>query len=330
MYMIKRFFLTPLIFIGIIIIGGSWGFLAHKTISQLAIYQLPNEIQPFFFKHINYIVNNSIRADQRRGSDPTEGTKHFVDLEAFENTPNNKMPVYFQEAIKKYGIDSLKKYGYVPYHIIEMKEKLTLAFKNVQKDDILYAAADIAHYISDANVPLHTTINYDGQLTNQKGLHALWESAVPEYELPNFNLYTNHQATYLKDPSIQIWQNIRTAQNLLTELFLKEKLVSEHYTDSTKYESKYRYGRWQKEYSPAFAKEYALQVKTSVIQQLNNSVQLIADIWYSAWVDAGKPNLYTIEGTLTPDEQTDLANQLSNYKKNTLIEKGLLISLKTK
>ncbi|MCX8480853.1 MAG: zinc dependent phospholipase C family protein [Sediminibacterium sp.] len=328
--MIKRFFLNPILFFILIIISSSWGFLAHKTISQLAVYQLPVEMQPFFFKHINYIVNNAIRADQRRGSDPTEGTKHFVDLEAFEKTPSNKMPMYYQDAIKKYGIDSLKKYGYVPYYIIEMKEKLTLAFKNVQKDDILYAAADIAHYIADAQVPLHTTINYDGQLTNQKGLHALWESAVPEYELTNFNLYSNHQAIYLKDPSIQIWQNIRTAQGLLSEVFLQEKKVSEQFTDSTKYESKYRYGRWQKEYAPAFAKEYAKQVKTSVVQQLNNSVQLIADIWFTAWVDAGKPNLTTIAGELTVEEKNDLANQISNYKKNTLIEKGMLISLKTK
>jgi hypothetical protein len=38
----------------------------------------------------------------------------------------------------------------------------------------------LGHYIGDAHVPLHTTSNYNGQKTNQHGIHGLWESRIPE------------------------------------------------------------------------------------------------------------------------------------------------------
>ena len=67
----------------------SWGFLAHKTIHQIAIYSLPKKLQVFFFKNIDYLVYNSVRPDVRRKDDPTEATKHFIDIDTpiFGKTP---------------------------------------------------------------------------------------------------------------------------------------------------------------------------------------------------------------------------------------------------
>jgi hypothetical protein len=46
--------------------------------------------------------------------------------------------------------------------------KLTQAFKEKRKSEILFIAADLGHYIADAHMPLHTSDNHDGQLTDQK------------------------------------------------------------------------------------------------------------------------------------------------------------------
>ena len=94
-----------------------------------------------------------------------------------------------KRAVEKYSWDTLKKYGYVPYQILIEDSLLVNALKQKNADSIFFYAVDLAHYIEDANVPLHTTNNYDGQLTNQKGLHALWESTIPELELSDYNLY---------------------------------------------------------------------------------------------------------------------------------------------
>ena len=61
------------------------------------------------------------------------------------------------------------------------------AFIEKDSDKILKYSADLGHYIADAYVPLHTTENYNGQLTGQKGIHAFWESRLPELFSEDYN-----------------------------------------------------------------------------------------------------------------------------------------------
>jgi hypothetical protein len=42
--------------------------------------------------------------------------------------------------------------------------------RKTKKHEILFIAADLGHYIADAHMPLHTSDNHDGQLTDQKGI----------------------------------------------------------------------------------------------------------------------------------------------------------------
>ena len=79
----------------------SWGFLVHKTAHQLAVYELPKEVQSFFYKNMEYLVTNAPRPDMRRNSDPTEATKHFIDLEAFGDSAAWKMPLHWNDAVAK-------------------------------------------------------------------------------------------------------------------------------------------------------------------------------------------------------------------------------------
>lgn len=322
---LKRRLLLPLLAILVIMIS-SWGFLVHRTIHQLAVYELPDGIRPFFYKHLDKLVSDAPRPDQRRNTDSSEAPKHFIDLEMYGDSAAYKMPYDWQKAMEKYSKDSLVKYGYVPYHIIYMKSKLTEAFKMKNKDSILFYAADIGHYIGDAHVPLHTTVNYDGQLTNQKGLHSLWESMIPEIEIGKYNLYSSHKAAYLKDPSKAIWKAVRTGFNLVPEMLTKEIEVSAGFTEEQKYRVQIRRGRESKSYTTEFAKAYAAALKSSINDRLLQSADLIADFWYTAWVDAGKPDLSAIGGVLSFTEQQKLNLELGAFKKNELLKKELLIS----
>ena len=206
----KKLFITSSAIVLLVALG-SWGFLAHRTIHQISIYSLPKPLQLFFGSEMDYMVYNSVRPDVRRKDDPKEETKHFIDGDApvFGKEGLDNIPEKWEDAVKKYSEDTLRKYGTVPWEVLWLKDKLTNAFKNKQKDSILYYAADMGHYISDAHVPLHTSYNYDGQLTNQKGLHSLWESTVPELHLDTYNLYQKHKAHYLKNPQAEIWKVAR-------------------------------------------------------------------------------------------------------------------------
>jgi len=313
----------------VLIVTSSWGFLVHKTVHQLAVYELPVEMLPFFYQNVDYLVTNAPRPDVRRNQDSTEATKHFIDLEMYGDNAAYKMPLDWQAAVKMYTKDSLLKYGYVPYHVIYMKGKLTEAFRKGNKDSILFYAADIGHYIEDANVPLHTSVNYDGQLSNQKGLHSLWESMIPEIEIGNYNLYSAHRATYLKDPATAIWGAVRRSASLVPGVFLKEKEVTKNFTPEQKYRTQMRNGRESKSYTTEFAKAYAAALNNTINEQLINSANLVADFWYTSWADAGKPDLSSITRGWSAETQSKLENDLKAFKENKLLENNLLLSKKT-
>lgn len=307
----------------------SWGFLVHRTVNQLAVYQLPKRMQPFFFKNMEYVVKFSVRPDQRRNEDPTEATKHFIDLEIFGDSAAWKMPYEWEKAVSLFTKDSLIKYGYVPYYIMMMKENLTRAFRNRQADSILFYATDLAHYIGDAHVPLHTSVNYDGQLTNQRGLHALWESVVPELELTEYNLSSRHRAKYLKKPDAAVWNAVRGGFMLLDDVFKQEKEATQLFTDSTKYRIQIRNGREVKYYTTAFAKEYSRRLGNTINTQLIRSSELIADFWYTCWVDAGKPSLENLlKQEFSSTDKNQCKEENKAFRKNELIKKNWLIAKK--
>jgi len=321
----KQSIVVSAVLLAVLFVGSSWGFLVHKTTHQLAVYELPAPLQQFFYTNIENVVSNSVRPDQRRNSDPTEGTKHFIDIEAYGTDAANTMPMEWDKAVAIFTKDSLIKYGYVPYHIIYMQSKLTEAFKQKNKDSILFYATDLGHYIGDAHVPLHTTINYDGQLTGQKGMHNLWESTVPDIEMAQYNLYTNHTATYLSSPQTAIWLAVRKGYNMVGFMLEAERTVSKNFSDADKYEMKMWYGKETKAYTLAFAKAYGAALKNTVNQRLIESANLIADFWYTAWVDAGKPDLSEFQNAALAQ---DLQKELNAFQQNTLVKDGFLRALK--
>lgn len=314
--------------LSILILCSSWGFLMHRTVTQLSVYQLPKQMRPFFYQNMDYFVRNSVRPDQRRSNDSTEDTKHFIDFEVYGDAAD-KMPMDWNDAVRKYTKDSLLKYGYVPYWIMVMQERLTNAFRKEMKDSILFYATDLAHYIQDAHVPLHTTMNYDGQLTNQKGLHSLWESVVPELTLNNFDLKADKKANYLKHPEKAIWKALRNAFSMVPRVLEAEQEASIGFTDSTKYRYQLRNGRNVRYYTKEFALAYSKKLGASINKQAIYSANLVADFWYTAWVNAGKPDLnklMTKKWEAVDDEK--FKNERKAYRNNELLKKGWLLSKK--
>lgn len=315
------------IFIVIMIFCNSWGFLVHRTVHQLAAYELPGSLQRFFYRNMEYGVKYSVRPDQRRNEDSAEATKHYINFEAFGDSAAWKMPHTWEAAVARYTKDSLIKHGYVPYYIVMMKDRLTNAFRNGKSDSVLFYATDMAHYIGDANVPLHSTLNYDGQLTGQRGLHALWESVIPEILLDQYNLRSRHKAKYLDHPEETIWSAVVRSFTMVNEVLEKEREVSKSFTDSTKYRVQVRNGREVRSYTSEFAKAYSKALGSSINDQLIRTADMIADFWYTAWVDAGKPDLDSwVKPEFSDENRKQLKRELKAFKKNKLLLDKLLLS----
>jgi hypothetical protein len=112
-----------------------------------------------------------------------ETPNHWVDMDAYGPYPFKELPHDFDEAVKRYGQDFVNKNGLLPWRTQEIHGKLVEAFRQkapYSRDNIKLFSSVIAHYVGDAHVPFHATLNHDGQLTGQWGLHSRFETELFE------------------------------------------------------------------------------------------------------------------------------------------------------
>lgn len=304
-----------------------WGFFGHRTIGQVAVYALPSAMQGFYFRHLPDIVKLITDADERREADPAEAPKHYIDMDHYGDNPFGEMPKAWDKASAKYSADTLRKYGTVPWTVLEVKEQLTEAFKQRDTTAIIRLSADLGHYVSDAFVPLHTTENYDGQLTNQAGLHSLWESKLPERHIAEYRLDSD-PGSYLKDPQAAIWKVVQESYGFLGATFDIEEKITRNFTPETKYVFSHKFGKTRRSYSDAFADAYHKEVGGQVAYRLKGAPTMVASMWFTAWKDAGSPDLNTLLAKkITKEEKAELAAQLKTWNKNELVPEQKLIAL---
>jgi hypothetical protein len=284
-----------------------WGFFAHQQINRLAVFTLPAEMQPFFKKHIGYLTDNAVNPDRRRYAVPDEAPRHFIDLDAYPDTAAATLPRFYKDAADRYGADSLARHGLVPWQIQLTKYQLTEAFRTRDLRRILRVAADLGHYIADANVPLHTTRNYNGQLTNQQGIHGFWESRLPELYAGEYDFLVG-PATYVASPQRAAWRAVFGASAALDSVLRMERDLTAELGEGRKFGFEERNRVTVKVYSEEFSRRYHDALAGQVARQMRASVKMVGDFWYTAWVDAGQPDLKALaRNDLTDnDKQADV------------------------
>lgn len=268
-----------------------WGFFAHQRINRLAVFTLPPEMIGFYKKNLAYITENAVNPDRRRYAVEGEAPRHYIDLDVYpDSVQKDLVQLRWQDAVDKYSEDTLNAYGIVPWHVNFMKYKLTQAFIKKDARDILRLSADIGHYIADAHVPLHTTENYNGQFTNQVGIHGFWESRLPELFSDNYSFWVG-KASYIQAPQKEIWNVVLASHAALDSVLSFEKRLTKEFPADKKFTVEERSGITVRNYSRPFSKAYHDMLATQVERRMKASVKSIGDFWFTAWVDAGQPDL---------------------------------------
>lgn len=267
-----------------------WGFWAHKRINRLAVLRLPKEMQYFYKKHIEYLTENATNPDRRRYSVVGEAERHYIDLDVHGDSATLILPKYWKDAVQKLGEDSLRKHGIVPWYIQTAAFQLTEAFKVRNADRILRISADLGHYIADAHVPLHTTKNYNGQLSNQEGIHAFWESRLPELFAEEYEIWIG-EPVYHADIGLQAWKTVRESHVASDSVFDFERQLSANFDPVKKYSYELRNNVLTRSYSREFSEKYHQMLGGQVERRMKASVKMVGDIWYSCWINAGQPDL---------------------------------------
>ena len=190
--------------------------------------------------------------------------------------------------------DNFSGYGILPYFLPRYYSKLVRAFENKDSKRILQLSADLGHYIGDAHVPLHTTENYNGQLTDQVGIHAFWESRLPElYADEQYDFFVG-KAQYIPDVDKFIWDVIEESHDLLDEVLEFEKSLSETYPSDQQFCFEERLERTIRTQCEEYSEAYHTKLDGMVEKRMQDAIQAIGSIWLSAWIDAGQPDVKKI------------------------------------
>jgi hypothetical protein len=70
-----------------------------------------------------------------------------------------------------------------------------------------------------------------------------------------------------------------------------EKELSQHFKSDQKYAFENRNGLLIRQYASAFSKAYNTKLKGMVERRMRQSIYAIASCWFTAWVNAGQPDL---------------------------------------
>jgi hypothetical protein len=294
-----------------------WGFYAHQRINELAVFLLPPEMLLLFKPNIGFLSEHAVDPDKRRYAVLEEGPRHYIDIDRYGAYPYAALPRSWKAAVEKFGEDSLMQHGIVPWHVQAMRYRLTDAFRRGDLTRILKTAAELGHYIADAHVPLHANSNHNGQFTNQKGIHGFWESRVPELLAENEFDFFIGKAAYITDTQAYIWNRVLESAQAADSVLLLEKELTALFPADRKFAFENRNGLLVRQYSADFTRAFNERLNGMVERRMRQSIHTIASFWYTAWVDAGQPDLgKLLHQPLSPEEKKEW-DELNTQWRNT-------------
>ena len=262
----------------------AWGFEGHKFIMDRAIALLPPELRPLFEKHRAEVVERAIDPDiWIIAGWEDERPRHFVDMDSpgFGQYPFTELPRDYTAALAKFGAAKMRDAGTLPWATEEVYGSLRRAFEayprrgnfgaNAHLDVILFSAW-LAHYTSDAHVPLHGVANYDGQLTQQWGVHARWEAGLFERYRDRLTVAPKAIAPVKDSRSFVFDALLQDTQ--LAPVVLKSDRDAIGNRDV---------------YDDAYYEAFFASNRTVMERRLNDSISAVAAMITGAWEAAGKP-----------------------------------------
>jgi len=258
----------------------AWGFTGHKFITERAVDLLPPEIRPFFQKYRTTIVEHSIDPDTYRTIGfLEEPPRHFLDMDAYGPFPFKDLPHDYQQAVAARGQEFVIKQGLVPWRADDIYARLREAFsqlgtRDFARDNVKLFSSVLAHYVGDSFQPLHACVNYDGQLTNQQGIHSRFETEL-------FELY-QEKLKIAPAPVAQIPNAREFVFATLADSFQQVEPILAADREAVKGRSDYDAGY----FAQMFDKTGPIMEK-----RISGAISGVASLITSAWIEAGRPAL---------------------------------------
>lgn len=267
--------------------GFGWGDEGHRYINLVAVGKLPASMPAFFknaAKRISFLGPEPDRWRDARelysALRVANNSDHYLDIdnpEDFRALPNDRYT--YTEWMRARGLNA-DEIGFLPYAALEAFQKVSVSFRywRQTKDpeekaqieqNILYYAGVLGHYIADGAQPLHATIHYNG-----------WSTSWNPEEFTREPLHTRFEAEFVKAniKAEDISPLVKTAQRLKDPF---SAIMNELFDSHKQVETIYR----MEKASPWNANNPNAESRQFVVQRLAAAAQLLANLWYTAYLD---------------------------------------------
>jgi hypothetical protein len=251
----------------------AWGGTQHLQINKAAGRNVPAEMVgfPAFSRPM---ALPGIYPDLWKESDPDETPRHYFEPDQLPaQTDIRDLSPVMAEAFAKIGLTA-EGIGIAPWTINDLLTQMTAAMRT---NDWVWAArcgAALGHYVGDLHMPLHCTRNYNGQDTGQMGVHMRLEIDMVKAFFHPDQMHPA-PAVYIDNPfrAIMEWTaHSATLVPAILDADLVAKRAANGRIDTERYYRKF----WE--------------LTSGIVDtQIGDAVTHLSSLWYTAWVNAGKP-----------------------------------------
>lgn len=245
----------------------SWDEVADRLILEKVIDALPKQMKKFY--------------EEREASllalieDPVEmGHRLTFEVDRLAEFPFEDIPESRQAAVSKFGEDMIAEAGDLPWRIMETYEKLTEAFRNMDIQAIESLSAEIAFQIAELHNPVNVSQHGDGESIDQHGLRERFDERLLEVYGEKLKVETP-TSIFLDRPSEHVFGIVRKGYVWVDNILLHDYIARQGVMS---YDRFYYEGLWMR----------ASVILSQMFESLSRD---IASFWYTAWVNAGKPEL---------------------------------------
>ena len=256
----------------------SWGSDVHRFINRNSVYHLPGEMA-ILVQDSTFLALHSVDADGRKISGDTslfaEAPRHYLDIDDYPDFQN--LPRNLDSVIALYGLERVKQNGTLPWATMMTYDSLVAQLSRGEWGAALLTASDLGHYVADAHQPLHCAVNYNGQLTNNFGIHSRYESTMlsSTYYL-SWLWIAPDSVRYVPDPLSYAFEYIIGANSLLDTILMGDTYAknASGWGGSGTAPASYYAALWER-------------TQRMTLDQIQRATDVLASLWYSAWIDAG-------------------------------------------
>jgi hypothetical protein len=266
----------------------AWGEHGHKLSGRAAATHLPKAMPGFFRKEVAQLEYLNPEPDRWRSKTLLEMNEafaydHFIDLEMVPAAALEAEDRYsYLIALYQAGVKEPEKAGLLPFHILELFERLRTEFhlwRNAPDSQtrkwieqrILNDAGILGHYVSDGANPHHATIHYNGWdkdtpnpngYTTDNTFHGRFESEYVQSHIVIGDLLplVSSQPRVIENPRAEILAYLRNSNSLVERLYQLDKQAKFDKTTA------------------------APENKQFAIERLVAGAEMVRALWWTAWM----------------------------------------------